>query len=157
MNIADQLNLLESAFKDWSKQYAATVGKAMNIDDLITRVRETPGAARVVIMFHREEKRGEYEESGLVDRYFWVAVSSPIGLKANPGDRLTEGQAGGAPIFTVAESARDKVIRKASFLAAETEVTPDYKGMEPLTVNGNTLTDILRLEFSIGCQLDAPS
>jgi hypothetical protein len=154
MTIADQLKQLLQAFQEWNKQFPGVTGIASDMNDLIAQLqlRQTPGSVRVVIMFHREEKRGRFEEGAFVDRYFWIVVTSPAGLKADPGARLMGGQAGGRPLYDVCESARE-VIRQTSFLAATTEVTPDYKGMEPLHINQTTLTDAVRLEFSIGTQL----
>lgn len=156
MKIKDQLKQLQQQFQAWNKENPGVTGVASDLNDLIAQLQlqQTPGSVRVVIMFHREEKRGHYEESAVVDRFFWVAITSPRGLKRDPGARLIEGQAGGKALYDVCESARE-VIRNISFEAATTEITPDYKGMEPITINGATLTDALRLEFSIGVQLPA--
>jgi uncharacterized protein YbjT (DUF2867 family) len=154
MTIAQQLKATAKALKAWASGNNGVVSIAGDLEGMLTVLREVPGAVRVVVMFHREEKRGDYEERGAVDRYFWVALARGKGLKIETGANLVEGTAGGAPLFDLVDEAR-QVIRGLSFDSDTTEVTPDYKGADPLTVNGLTLTDVQRLEFSIGTQLPA--
>lgn len=157
MSIKDQLIQLRTLFTAWAQADKHVVAIASSLADLINKLQETPGSCQVIIMFHREDKREPFEESGMVDRFFWVSIASPQGLKADPAARLIEGQAGGKPLYEICESARDEVIRKTSFSNVTTEVTPDYKGMQPLTVGDTTATDVIRLEFCIGVQMPAAS
>ena len=155
MKIKDQLIALQQSATDWTKANPGSVAIATNLDDMLTQLglQTAAGKVAVVLMFHSETKRGEYEESGFVDRTFWVALTISKGLKADASARLTDGAAGAKPLYELYEDFRDKVIRSMSFNAETTEVTPDYKGCEPLQVNGITLTDTLKLEFTIGVQM----
>jgi len=158
MLIKDQLIQLRQDAEAWTKKNPGSVAVANTIDDLLTQLAlETPaGKVGIVILFYGEKKRGEYEEAGVVDRTFWIALTIGKGMKADASARLTDGAAGAKPLYELAEEFRTEVIQATSFSADTTEVTPNFLGMEPLTVNNQTLTDTLKLEFSIGVQLPAP-
>lgn len=155
MLIKDQLKQLRQDSLEWTKKNPGSVALASSLNDLLNQLalETAPGKVAVIILFYDEKKRGEYEESGVVDRTFWIAMTIGAGLKADASARLTDGSAGADPLYQLAEDFRDKVIRSTSFSADTTEVTPNYKGMEPLTVNNITLTDTVKLEFSIGVQM----
>ncbi len=157
MKIKDQLAQLKQDATAWTKANPGSVAVASDLSDVLTQLRlqTAAGMVAVSILFYGEKKRGEYEESGMVDRTFWIAMTVSKGMKADASARLTDGAAGAKPLYELAEDFRDNVIRAASFNAETTEVTPDYKGMDPLVVDGQTLTDTLKLEFSIGVQLPA--
>lgn len=155
LKIKDQLLAVQQSATDWTKKNPGSVALASTIDDLLNQLAlETPaGKAGIVILFHSERKREPYEESGMVDRTFWIVMTVGKGLKADASARLIGGAAGAPALYELAEDFRDRVIRSLSFSAETTEVTPDYKGMEPLEVNNQTLTDALKLEFWIGTQM----
>lgn len=154
MTINAQLELICADLQAWAGGIGAQVYIASDIDDLLTKLAETPAAPRVVVMWHSEVKRGEYEERGAVDRTFWVAIARGKGLKLVPGANLTKGVSGGKPLYDLMEEGRE-IVRDLDFDPETTESHPDYQGATPLEVNGTTLTDVLKLEFSIGCQLPA--
>jgi hypothetical protein len=104
-------------------------------------------------MFQGEQKRGEHEEAGVVDRTFWVVISRGRGMKVDPGMSLVEDVAGGPPMFELVEAARE-VLRGLTFDSETTEESIDYKSCEPFVIDG-FLQDAYKLEFSIGCQLPA--
>jgi hypothetical protein len=154
MTIKNQLLAIQTALADWT---TTNTGKSFIASDpyhIVFLLLQAPGAMRVCILFHAEQKRGEYEESGMVDRTYWVVISLGRGMKLAPGASLTEGVSGGKPMFDLCEDARE-IIRGIQF-DSSTEVTPNWKGMEPFPIPGY-LTDAYRLEFSIGCQLKAVS
>jgi len=155
MNIGHQLLFTRDSLAAWAKGNNAPVKIAGDLNDLITLLQEAPAAPRVVVMFHREAKRGVHEEAGMVDRFFWVTIARAKGLKIEPGANLVNGgTAGSKPLFLLADEAR-QIIRNLQFSAASTEVTPNFISMEPLAINGVMATDALRLEFSVGTLLAA--
>lgn len=159
MTTADQLNYIKGQLDAWSKNNVGISTIASDMEDLLSqiRARQTASDPLFIVIVHHEVKRGEFEESGMVDRFFWVGISRPKGTASSDrGARLVKGIAGGPPLYAVVDSVRDDVIRNLQFEEQTTEVHPDYKGWEPMTVNDVTLTDVVRLEFSIGVQLKAP-
>lgn len=159
MTIKEQLLIVRDRFAAWAQGNSGTVAVASDPYHIVFLLTESPGAMKACVMFHSELKRGEYEESGMVDRTFWVVISRGKGMKIEPGASLTQGVSGSAKaMFDLVEEGRE-LIRAISFegptdLPLTTEVTPNYKGAEPFVMEGY-LTDAYRLEFSIGCQLPA--
>lgn len=162
MTIATQLKIIRDALDKWARTRKGHAHIAGDPYDMFSMLRMTPGGIRVVVMFHSELKRGEYEESGFVDRTFWVGLSRGRGMKLTPGQDMVEQSAGGPPLFDLIEEAR-QAIRNISFestldigaLRATTEDYPNYKGTNPFQMEGY-LMDAYNLEFSIGVQLPAP-
>lgn len=154
MTISDQLKQTRDAMAKWAQQNSGKVNVASDPYHLAYLIVQSPGAMRVCVMFHSETKRGEHEEAGLVDRTFWVVISRGQGMKVEPGASLVDGVGGGRGLFDLVEEAR-QVIRGIQFREETTEVTPNYLGCEPFSIEG-WLTDAYRLEFSIGVQLEAP-
>ena len=159
MTIKEQLLIVRDRFAPWARANGAKVEVASDPYHIVYLLVQAPGAMRACVMFHSDAKRGEYEESGMVDRTFWVVVSRGKGMKIDPGASLTEGVSGGGKaMFDLVEEARE-LIRGISFegetdFPRTTEVTPNFKGAEPFAIEGY-LTDSYRLEFSIGVQLPA--
>src|SRR6516162_4369521 len=120
MTIAAQLKQIRDTFDAWARGNSGTVAVASDPYHIAYLLVTGPGATKCAIMCHGEHKRGEYEESGMVDRVFWVVISRGKGMKVEPGASLTEGVAGGKPIFDLLEEARE-IIRALSFDAATTE------------------------------------
>lgn len=114
-----------------------------------------PGNVRATVLFTAENKRGELEETSMVDRGFAVIISRGRGLTLEPSASLVKGNAGGEPLFDLAESARD-VVRGLSFEGDTTEVTPNYTGTEIFAVDGKAI-DAYQLNFQIGTLLPVPS
>lgn len=151
MTIAEQIKLVKKALEDWGGGAKATVAIAQHPIDFFTQLRTGPGKLRAVIMFRGEDKRGEYEEAGVVDRKFWIGLSRGKGLQLNQAEALIDESGAGPALYDLIEEVR-QVVRGLEFAQDTTEVTPDYKGFNPFEVEG-WLLDAYNLEFWIGTQL----
>ncbi len=155
MKISDMLKYAQGQLEIWAKtQKGGRARIAADPVDLLEILTNTPGGICAAIMFHSEQKRGIYEESGGVDRTFWVAITRGRGMRLHRGEELVQANAGGPPLYDLLEEARQQV-RALQFDAATTEVSPDYKGTRPIQVEGYLL-DAYIIEFSIFDQLPAP-
>jgi hypothetical protein len=151
MTIGEQLELTRDTLLPWAQEIKGRVEIAADPVHLLGLLGTSPGAPRIVVLFDAEEKRGEYEETGRVDRKFLVVVSRGRGFKLDPADALLEGVAGGKPLYDLVEEARE-MVRQIQFEAATTEVRPDYKGTRRLQLEG-MVVDAYQIEFTIGVQL----
>ena len=154
MTIAEQIKATLAALQAWGVDGRAVIAPATDPVDFFSILRTGPGRVRCAVLFRGENKRGEHEEAGVVDRVFWVGVSRGKGLQLNRADALINDGGAGPAMFDVCEEVR-QVIRRIQFDGATTEGTPDYKSFAPLEVEG-WLLDAYTLEFWIGTQLPAP-
>lgn len=151
MTIKDQANQVRTALGDWARTHGGRAEIAGDLAALFTLLQGRFAGLMVVILFNGEPKRGEYEESGIVDRTFTVVLSRGRGF-AQGGDSFTQGQAGEAPLFDVAEEARE-VVRALEFSEATTEVAVDYKGLQLFEWPTDRPVDAYQFTFSVGTQL----
>ena len=152
MTIADQMNLITKGLADWAKTNGGSVKIANDIPHLFTIRGANPGAPRAAVLFAGETPRNaELDLLGRVDRKFYVAVSRGRGFKLNQGESLTEGVAGGKPMFVLVEEARE-VLRSLRLSDLDDEPEPYYRGIDLLTFEGVT-TDCLRIEIQIAAQI----
>lgn len=151
MTIAEHLLFIAAALKDWAQETKGRVEIASDAMHLLGLLSTSPGAPRCVVMFDSEEKRGEFEESGGVDRKFLVIVSRGRGFTLE-GDSLVKGAAGGKPMYDLCEEVRE-IIRALRFTdAGATEVLPNYLATRRFTLE-ESATDAYQIEFSTGVQL----
>lgn len=159
MTIAEQLQFVRDQLQPWAVEVKGRVEIAADAIHLLGLLATAPGAPRVVILFDAEDRRGEYEELGRVDRKFMVVVSRGRGFALDPGQSLTTGVAGGRPLYDLVEQARE-MIRGLVFDRETTEGIPNYTGTVRFTLEENAV-DAYQINFSIGVQLplhngDAP-
>jgi hypothetical protein len=154
MTIADQIKTTLAALQQWGADGRAVVAPATDPVDFFQILRTGPGKVRCAVLFRGENKRGQYEEAGVVDRIFWVGVSRGKALPLNKADSLINETGTGPALFDICEGVR-QAIRGLAFDADTTEVHPDYKSFAPLEVEG-WLLDAYTLEFWIGTQLPQP-
>lgn len=154
MTIAQQLKAVRDAATmiAWAAEVTATVVIASDSNQVFTFLESKPGTPKAVILYDGEEKRGEHEEAGRVDRNFSVVVSRGQSLDINQ-DYIADDNAGGYPLYDLVEGCRD-AIRGVRFTANETEVYPNFKSISRYEV-GDALFDAYKIEFSVGTQLDA--
>lgn len=161
MTIAEMMKLTKAKLDPWAHDNKGRAEIARDLVNFFDLLRIKPGGIRTVIVFHSEVKRGDFEETGMVDRTFWVATGRGRSLKLEPGDELVKESAGGPALFDLAEQSRD-IIRGIAFQTEaeadqgvnSTEIYPDYKGMFTMAEDG-LLLDAVRIEFTIGGQLPA--
>lgn len=154
MTIAEQLNQVADALKTWAAAQGGTAEVAADPFHLLAMLQHKPGSVRAVVLFGGEQKRGEFEETGAVDRGFSVILSRGRGFTAEPSASLVKGAAGGRPLFDLVEEARQQ-IRGLSFAEETTEVTPNYLGCELFPSAEGKAVDAYQLNFQIGVQLPA--
>ena len=155
MTIGAQLNCIKAKIDAWAKDSGATVQIAADLIDLFSMLAVTPGKVRVLIMFHGERKRGEFEESSMVDRTFWVSVGKGRSMSLKRGDDLVAPAAGGPPLFDVVEQVRQQ-LRDLDFDGQTTEEHINYRDCSPFNLEGY-LVDAFNLEFSIGDVMPPPN
>lgn len=151
MTISEQARQTREALAEWAQQFGGTAAVASDQVHMIDLLRTKPGGVFVGVLFETEDPRGEHDELGRVDRGFKVVVSRGRGFKLETGESLTEGSAGGPPMFGLVEGARE-VVRLLRFTDETTEVVPNYRGSGPFEVQGFIL-DAYEVRFSIGTQL----
>lgn len=153
MSITEQITYVRDELQDWAAAYGGGCEIAGDIVHAFALLQHKPGSVRCVVWLSGEEKRGEYEEAGFVDRTFTVFVSRGRGFTLEPGDSLTARTAGNAePLYDLVEEAR-QVIRGLEFAADETEVTPNFKSIRPFAFPTERPVDAYQIEFSIGSEL----
>jgi hypothetical protein len=151
MTISEQLKFVKEQLAPWAAEVKGRVEIAADAVHLLGILATTPGAPRVVILFDGEEKRGEFEELGRVDRKFMVVVSRGRGFKLDPGGALTEGVAGGKPLYDLYEECRE-MVRAMVFDRETTEGIPNFTGGSRFSLEEATV-DALQINFTIGVQL----
>jgi hypothetical protein len=149
VTIAEQAKLLKATLDSWAQTLGASVGVAKDPVDLVNILRTRPGAPTVAILFTDEEPRTDFDELGRVDRTFKLVLSRGQGFSLDTGAALTDGTAGGQPMFDLVEQARE-LIRAARF--PEAEPRPYYKGASQFEVQGFIL-DAYELRFALGTQI----
>ncbi len=151
MTIAEQLKFVAAQLKPWADEVKGRVEIAADAIHLLGILATSPGSPRCVILFDAEDKRGEYEELGRVDRKFMVVVSRGRGFALDPGQSLTEGVAGGRPLYDLVEQCRE-MVRGMVFNRETTEGVPIYTGTARFSLEENAV-DAYQINFSIGTQL----
>lgn len=151
MTIGEQLQFIAGGLQPWAQEIKASVAIVESVAHLVSQLVQAPGSPRILIMVDAEEKRGEYEELGRVDRRFLVVVSRGVSMRIEDGRSILEGAAGGRPFYDLLEECRE-VIRGLRFDHESTERIPNYVGMSRVQVDG-FITDARQLAFTIGTQL----
>lgn len=151
MTIVEQLKQIAAQLQPWATQENGRVEIAADAIHLLGILATKPGAPRVVVMFDAEEKFGEYEELGKVTRRFMIVISRGRGFALNPGDNLTEGTAGGKPLYELVEECRE-VLRAIVFDRTTTNGIPDYLSTIRFSLEENAV-DAYQLNLAIITQL----
>jgi hypothetical protein len=139
MTIEGQTKLLLKAVEPWAAANAGSVKVANDKPHLFQLLGASPGAPRAAIYFVEEKPRSKKfnDLAGRVDRKFWVCISRGRGFNAELGRSLTEGVAGGKPMFILVEEAREEVrgVRQPDI----DEARPYYKGTHPIELASATV------------------
>jgi hypothetical protein len=139
MTIDGQTKLLLKALEPWAAANAGSIKVANDKPHLFQLLGTSPGAPRAAVYFVEEKPRSKKfnDIAGRVDRKFWVCVSRGRGFNAELGRSLTEGVAGGKPMFILVEEAREEVrgIRQEDI----DEARPYYRGTQPIELEGATV------------------
>ena len=156
MTIRDQSNLILEALAAWAAPRAGRAFIASDVIDCIEQLRLKPGVPAIALLWVDETPRGENEFLGRVDRTFKAVVSRSRGLKLQSGESLTQGSAGGPPMFDLVEEARELILslrlptEEGDVLGEDT--VPCYKGSSPFEVQGLIL-DAIEIKFTLAAQI----
>ncbi len=106
-------------------------------------------------MFFVEERprsRNFGDVAGKVDRKFWICLSRGRGFSAELGKSLTEGVAGGKPMFVLVEQAREQArgIRLDDQTADDNR--PVYQGIFPIEFEAATV-DAYYVEITLAADI----
>jgi hypothetical protein len=156
MTIREQLEQLSQVFGEWAggETVRGAVEIASDPAELEFKLAQRPGGTQVYIVFQGEDKRGEFEEMGAVDRKFLVVVSrGGKAMAARGSDATMKGTGGGRALFDLVEEAR-QVGRGVQF-AQSTEVTMDSRSCAPYIFADGSPANAYVMEFWIGVQLPA--
>jgi hypothetical protein len=152
MTIAEQTQLLLKALEPWAVSNAGSVKVANDKPHLFQLLGANPGAPRVAVYFVEERPRSRTFDdiAGRVDRTFWICVSRGRGFNAALGKSLTEGVAGGKPMFVLVEEAREeaRAVRQDDI----DESRPYYKGTYPIDIEDATV-DAYYVEIVLAAEI----
>ena len=145
---------IQNGLATWAQLHGGTIHIAHDASHLFRLLGDNPGAARIGILLHSEKPRNETfsDVETRMDRHFWVCVSRGYTLELFPGKSLTQGVAGGKPMFVLVREAAE-ALRALRFDAAG-EPQPYYLGYELLTFEGVSL-DAYKIAIAIASELQA--
>lgn len=154
MTISGQMKLVAEALADWAKANHGRVFIASDVLAAIDELRARPGTPSVGLLFWSREPRGELGITGRKDNHYKAVISRGRSLKIVSGESLTEGAAGGAPMFDLVEEAEDLVL--SARLPEEEgfggeDLVPSHKGTGLFEVSGMVL-DAYEINFSLPAQ-----
>jgi len=140
MNIAEQMEFLLKAVGPWAKQNGGSVKVANDKPHLFELLGAAPGAPRAAVYFVEEIARGNFTDiTGKVDRRYWICISRGRGFNAALGKSLTEGVAGGKPMFVLCEEAREMARGVRLPDQTDDDTRPVYRGIFPIEFEGATV------------------
>ena len=154
MTIAEQINLLANALRPWAKANSGHVMVASDALDCFELLRTRPGTPTCAVLWYGREPMGEIDRLGKKINQFKIVVSRGRSLKLIPGESLTEGAAGGAPMFNLVEQAEAIALSVRQDLdedADPEDALPVHLGTGPFEVNG-ILLDAIEIRLSLVAQ-----
>ena len=139
MTIKEQMWLLLKTLEPWAAANAGSVKVANDKPHLFQLLGASPGAPRAAVYFVEERPRSRRFDDvvGRVDRKFWICISRGRGFNADPGKSLTEGVAGGKPMFVLVEEAREEA--RGARQDDIDESRPYYQGTYPIHLEDATV------------------
>jgi hypothetical protein len=154
MTIDGQIKLLLNALEPWAADNGGSLKVANDKPHLFQLLGTAPGAPRAAVYFVEERPRSEKfaDAAGKVDRKFWVCVSRGRGFSAELGKSLTEGVAGGKPMFVLCEQARElaRGVRLEDQTADDNR--PVYQGTFPIEFEAATV-DAYYVELTLAADI----
>lgn len=154
MTIDAQTKLLLKALEPWAADNGGSVKVASDKAHLFQVLGAAPGAPRAAVYFvdERPRSRSFSDVTGKTDRTFWVCVSRGRGFGANLGKSLTEGVAGGKPMFVLVEEAREEVRAVRLDDQTDNDSRPVYQGVFPIEFKAATV-DAYYIELSLAADI----
>jgi hypothetical protein len=158
MTIDGQTKLLLKALEPWTADNGGSVKVANDKPHLFQILGAAPGAPRAAVYFVEERPRSRNfgDVAGKVDRKFWICVSRGRGFGAELGKSLTEGVAGGKPMFVLCEEARElaRGVRLEDQTADDNR--PVYKGVFPIEFK-EAAVDAYSIELTLAADIPEQS
>lgn len=154
MTIDGQTKLLLKALEPWAADNGGSVKVANDKVHLFQLLGASPGAPRAAVYFVEEKPRSRHfkDISGKVDRKFWMCLSRGRGFNAELGKSLTEGVAGGKPMFVLVEQAREEVRAVRLDDQTDDDSRPVYKGTYPIEF-GTATVDAYYIEVLLAADI----
>lgn len=148
MTEIQQLEALKKVLEPLTRQYGGSVHVAHDQLHLFKILGETPGAPRWGLYLAGETPRNadRADIEVRLDRKFWVCLSRGYDLESYPGKSLTEGIAGGSPLFEILRAT--KLALRGQIIGTPDEPVPYYLGYEVFTFEGMKL-DAYKLTLTI--------
>jgi hypothetical protein len=151
MTIAEQMGMVVAALTEQLKALKGRAYPAGDVINVLDELRAAPGGPSAGVLFWTEDPQGEYPELGKVMRVFKVVLSRSKGFKIITGESLTDGVAGGPPMFDLVEIVRNAVLRvRMSDESGELQI-PVYRGTGPFEAQGLVL-DAYEIRFGLFAQ-----
>jgi hypothetical protein len=155
MTTAEQAKMIDTALKAWCKANGGRSFIASDPLDCLDRLRAKPGTPTAAVLWDSRKPAGEFPELARRVNHFKVVVSRGRGLKLISGESLTEGAAGGRPMFDLVEEAEAVVLAlRVEEVGEGSEFTvPEWDGTGPWEVNG-VLLDASEIRFGLYAQAE---
>lgn len=156
MTIREQVKLVEAALASWVKANRGRVFVASDVLDCIEQLRARPGTPTCAILWNGRDPVGDIDRLGKKSNKFKVVVSRGRSLKLVAGESLTEGAAGGSPMFDLVEQAEVVVLGVRQEVGEDDDPEdeiPVHEGTGPFEVNG-MLLDAMEIRFSLASQAE---
>ncbi len=154
MTVDEQTKLLLKALEPWAADNGGSLKVASDKAHLFQLLGTSPGAPRAAVFFVEERPRSRNfgDVAGKVDRKFWICLSRGRGFSAELGKSLTEGVAGGKPMFVLVEQAREQArgIRLDDQTADDNR--PVYQGIFPIEFEAATV-DAYYVEITLAADI----
>jgi hypothetical protein len=154
MTIEGQTKLLLKALEPWAADNGGNIKVASDKVHLFQILGASPGAPRAAVYFAGEKSRSKHfkDIAGKVDRKFWVCISRGRGFSAELGKSLTEGVAGGKPMFVLLEQAREEVRAVRLSDQEDDDSRAVYRGTYPIEFEVATV-DAYYLEILLAADI----
>ena len=156
MTIREQVKLVGTALEAWSKANRGRVFVASDTIDCLEQLRARPGTPTCAILWNGRDTVGDMDRLGKKANTFKVVVSRGRSLRIVAGESLTEGAAGGEPMFDLVEQAEAVVLGVRQEVGEDDDpedAIPVHEGTGPFEVNG-MLLDAMEIRFSLVSQAE---
>jgi hypothetical protein len=153
MTIAEQLRVLHAAARGLAETNRGHAYVATDRGHVVSELLAKPGGFQCAVFWDTEDVRGEHSELGKVDRQFKVVISRGRGLRLETGESLTEGSAGGRPLYDLVEELRESIRSlRLETNGDDEDRLPGYAGSGPFEVQGYLL-DAVEVRFRLPAQI----
>ena len=154
MTLSDQATMIESALADWAKANRGRVFIASDVPHVLEQLRAKPGTPTCAVLWTGRQPLGAIDRAAKKDNEWKVIVSRGRSLRLISGESLTEGAAGGRPMFDLVEEAETVVLSLRQDVDEDQDpedAYPVHLGTGMWEVNG-LLLDAMEIRFTLPSQ-----